>query len=799
MKFALVALLCICVLLISVDARRRGRRAVRPEAPRNVRVRASSPIARVAARIATAPFRAARAVRRRIGRALRMRRNRRRAAVRRRRNRRRAAVRRRRNRRRTAAARRRRNRRLRRARRLRKRGLRKHKRRQRKLRRKARRNRRLRRRKNRKLRRRRNRKLRRNRRKLRKNRRNKRRNRRVKRRRNRRGKRRNRRNRRRRGCYRRCRRRGGRRRCRRSCTRRPKKPTTALPPPPRNTCGCASGDTACESRCNTIAQEVNLKVKISKRCRRTSPGRWRRTLGRNPCGCAKGRKGRSCRRQCSSVIRKSMPRRCGSKRRDCSRLRRRRRTCKNAACRRKWNRLLSRRCGKNATLSSTWSKNRTCRRLQRSWLRCRKGNCRSRVRYYMRLHRQCAPVRIRRRRRVSTVVKPTVVIAAAPRHCARYRARLSKCGTNTVCRRNIRRALKARKCRLPQTSCQRRVRLVRRSLRNYQRKALRCGEVDESCVQRTYKRIAFLRTRLAKVRRQCNIRKSSAKIIPCANWERWVRRQRRHRARLQAQVAQCGDEDNKCVSVLLARVLRLNNLMRSTMKRCKVTQVPQHTQVSCAAPLSPLKWVHSTVWKKQVMCDDMKREWNRWMTFVNERRRRLHCESANCNSLDQSCLRMSYMQIVHLSHKVAVARDEFTRHLERCDRCGTIKLRFLRWLRRQRAERQRLHLEVCRCRPDNIMCHAVRVLAIRKIQREIKRRRYVVSHLHDSCSGKTTTTLNGAQWDQYTSPTTTTPWWTVSPVETIAPVRSVFGNAAISITSGMGMIVAIVALVVVLF
>ena len=255
-----------------------------------------------------------------------------------------------------------------------------------------------------------------------------------------------------------------------------------------------------------------------------------------------------------------------------------------------------------------------------------------------------------------------------------------------------------------------------------------------------------------------------------------MKRQRRRRRTLQAQVAQCGDEDNKCVSVLLARVLRLNRLMRRTMKRCNVKKVEEETKVTCKKPLEDLKWVHSSLWKKEVLCDDMKRKWREWIAFTNERRRRLHCESARCDSLDESCLRMSYMQIVHLAKQVAKERDEFTDHLRVCDRCGPIKLRFLRWLKRQRAKRRRLHLEICRCRVDNIMCHAVRTLAIRKIQREIKRRRYIVLHLHRSCSGKTTTTHNGAQWDQYTSPTTTSPWWTVHPKETIEPVGSIFGN-----------------------
>merc|ERR1711916_199112 len=114
------------------------------------------------------------------------------------------------------------------------------------------------------------------------------------------------------------------------------------------------------------------------------------------------------------------------------------------------------------------------------------------------------------------------------------------------------------------------------------------------------------------------------------------------------------------------------------------------------------------------------------------------------------------------------ARDEFTRHLQICDRCGPIKLRFL---------------------------------AIRKIQREIKRRRYIVLHLHRSCSGKTTTTTDAAQWDQYTKPTTTSPWWTVHPKETIAPIRSIFGqgSAASTISAGIAMVVAVISVAVMLF
>jgi len=283
---------------------------------------------------------------------------------------------------------------------------------------------------------------------------------------------------------------------------------------------------------------------------------------------------------------------------------------------------------------------------------------------------------------------------------------------------------------------------LRRALRRAQKAATRCGEVDEGCVDRTYRRITRLRARLAKSVRRCSVTgTATVGVTACAHVPRVVARLRRRRVILQARVPNCGSEDNACVTSILRRVLRINRKIRANNLRCKVSPLDVVTQqATCPKPLQPLQWVHSNMWKHSITCNEMQAKWKTWLAFTKERRRRLHCESCRCDPLDVSCLRMAFVQIVHVNRQVRDARTRFANMLRVCDRCAPLKLRFRRWLHRQRARRLRLHLEICRCRVDDVNCAARRVQRIKNIQQNIRLRRQMVMALHKDCH---TTTLAG--------------------------------------------------------
>ena len=327
-----------------------------------------------------------------------------------------------------------------------------------------------------------------------------------------------------------------------------------LPAPPSNACGCPLTDDQCKRKCRNIIQIVDRRMRNVHRRLSLRFGHIA-GMGSNPCGCRRGRAGRRCRKRCNSVIHRVIPthvrrlhmrrlreaehrrrhcrwlrrkhRRCATnacrfrtkrrigdrcvsrrvRRRRCLKYRLRLRACRNRRCRRRYKSLQRRRCNRRrrGRFAARWSKDRTCRRLQRSWLKC-EGNvkCRHRVNYYMRLHKSCRPKKRAPRRVIKIRGPPKIEYVSQPKHCKRHQIQFLKCGRNRSCRRKYRKILRIRKCRVPRTRCQKREDLVRIALRRHQKLAAKCGEVDESCVERSYKKIAFLRARIVKIRRKCN-------------------------------------------------------------------------------------------------------------------------------------------------------------------------------------------------------------------------------------------------------------------------------------------------------
>merc|ERR1711991_677936 len=188
------------------------------------------------------------------------------------------------------------------------------------------------------------------------------------------------------------------------------------------------------------------------------------------------------------------------------------------------------------------------------------------------------------------------------------------------------------------------------------------------------------------------------------------------------------------MGAILKKILHLNIRLKAAKRRCRFTPKKPVTKVACKEPKKHLTVVRATKWRHAVTCNGMRKNWAKWLKYMQEKRRRLHCQSANCNSLDTSCLKMTFRMLVHVSRRVRDARTVYSDHLMVCDKCGPIKLRFHRWVRRQRRRRLELHEQICRCEMKDVNCHASKVLKIKQIQQEIIRRRHVVMHLHNSCA-----------------------------------------------------------------
>jgi hypothetical protein len=193
----------------------------------------------------------------------------------------------------------------------------------------------------------------------------------------------------------------------------------------------------------------------------------------------------------------------------------------------------------------------------------------------------------------------------------------------------------------------------------------------------------------------------------------------------------------------------------------------------------------------------MRRKFKRWLHYQNLRRNALHLEACHCHPLDTSCLRMAFSQIVHTQNRISKARTEFANQLNACDSCAPLKLKFRRWLRRQRRRRLRIHNSLCRCRPSDTECAHRRYQRIVRLQKKIEERRSLVMHLHGDCSRHVSIHghLPGHEWHATShAPTSYVPTASSSPG--IFPTIDRFSAASVTSISALAVLaLALVAMV----
>lgn len=120
------------------------------------------------------------------------------------------------------------------------------------------------------------------------------------------------------------------------------------------------------------------------------------------------------------------------------------------------------------------------------------------------------------------------------------------------------------------------------------------------------------------------------------------------------------------------------------------------------------------------------------MCFFNPLRS-FHAESKRCESSDLSCIQQNFRSIIRIQRAIHRGRTLFADRISTCDRCAPIKLRWYRWLRRQRARRHRLQLAACRCEEADHGCMQRKVDRIKRIQAAIAKRRAEALALHGRC------------------------------------------------------------------
>ena len=295
--------------------------------------------------------------------------------------------------------------------------------------------------------------------------------------------------------------------------------------------------------------------------------------------------------------------------------------------------------------------------------------------------------------------------------------------------------------------------LLRRRLRVLQNNAATCADTDVNCVDAAYQKVAALKARIARFRRhfraKCpgRVRRIrtrnhvSCRIHP---FNKWIKLQHAKRQAAQDGAAKCHNEDQLCVRRFMARVLKINKSIRHNKRRCgRRTSVEQVNKIlglhkkKCPPQRKCPAWVHRSLWRHAVTCSGMKSKFDRWVDYMKCRRQRYHDASCHCSPDNVACLRASYMNILRMQRKIRDARTEFAQQMSTCDRCAPIKLRFRRWLHKQRRNRHRLHLEACKCEPLDVHCLQDHVDEIKAIQKRIIKRRKQVQSLHADCTVKT--------------------------------------------------------------
>jgi hypothetical protein len=262
-------------------------------------------------------------------------------------------------------------------------------------------------------------------------------------------------------------------------------------------------------------------------------------------------------------------------------------------------------------------------------------------------------------------------------------------------------------------------------------------------VSSLFGRIARLRRRLSA--RKCRALSSSSSSSRCRPGTTFRKFLANRRARISRLAQKCGDEDDACIRNAMNLLVALNGDLdrqrRIWRKSCApgvrmIVKTPKKINKS----VSVVKFIPRSVWTHEFTCERIQRGFRLWLASKISQRRAFHKESKECESSDLPCIQQNFRSIIRIQKSIHRGRTLFADRISTCDRCAPIKLRWQRWLKRQRERRHRLQLEACRCDESDHGCMQRRVDEIKKIQAAIKARRAQALALHGKCLVITTTT-----------------------------------------------------------
>lgn len=292
----------------------------------------------------------------------------------------------------------------------------------------------------------------------------------------------------------------------------------------------------------------------------------------------------------------------------------------------------------------------------------------------------------------------------------------------------------------------RRVALRARMLALHKR-AARCGDTDSACVDRIFKKISTVRNQLVTLRTSvCQSVSGSVRKCKRGSFKSFLRARR---ARINRMARKCSDEDDQCITNAMNLLIALNSDVsrqrRLWRRSCRSSKrsAKRRSSTTTTTTTTINAWVPRRVWTHEFTCPRIKAGFKKWLASQEARRKAFHDDSCKCKPNDLSCLRMNYQSIIHIQRRIRRARSLFADRMSRCDVCAPIKVRWFRWLRRQRARRHKYQLAACRCREDDTNCMQRNVDRIKRIQANIKTRRAQALALHGKCQTATTTTKAG--------------------------------------------------------
>jgi hypothetical protein len=307
------------------------------------------------------------------------------------------------------------------------------------------------------------------------------------------------------------------------------------------------------------------------------------------------------------------------------------------------------------------------------------------------------------------------------------------------------------------------------------KRAARCGDVDTKCVTRLFAKIARIRRQLAS--RKCGVVRNAAKKIrkgasSCSPGTTFRQFLANRRARISRLAQACGDEDDQCIRNAMNMLVRLNsNLPRQNKiwrRSCApslnvIVLTPKKIAKGWKACFVFVFWlflilvldtrvthfIPRTIWTHEFTCARIQRGFRLWLAGKVSQRRSFHAESKRCEASDLMCIKQNFDSIIRVQRSIHRGRSLYADRMSTCDRCAPIKLRWYRWLKRQRQRRHRLQLAACRCAEPDHACMQRNVDRIKRIQINIRARRAEALRLHGQCvvpkTTKATTVMPGIE------------------------------------------------------